>query len=92
MVVTLSFVMTAWGATGTAAICRLTFTMRSMTGTTKKTPGPFAPLDRPSRKITPRSYSWTTFTELARTIRSKNPKSAMTAIAAATDYLPSPAP
>ena len=31
----------------------------SMIGMTKNTPGPLAPTQRPSRKMTPRSYSWT---------------------------------
>ncbi len=32
--VTLSLVMTCWDATGTACVCRLTFTMRLMSGGT----------------------------------------------------------
>src|SRR5262249_14978653 len=39
---------------------RSTFTIRSTKGRMKKRPGPRAPTKRPRRKITPRSYSWTT--------------------------------
>ena len=65
MVVTLSLVITDCEAMGLAMIWRLTLTILSRTGTTKNTPGPFAPTQRPSRKITPRSYSWTIFTAFA---------------------------
>ncbi len=65
---TLSFVITACEATGTATIWRFTRTTRSRIGRTKNTPGPFAPTERPSRKITARSYSWTILIELASTM------------------------
>ena len=65
--VTLSLVITAWEATGTAAIWRLDLMILSMKGMTKKMPGPLAPTQRPSRKMTPRSYSCTILTEAART-------------------------
>ncbi len=67
--VTLSLVITCWGCTGTAISCRLVRTILSMNGTMKKTPGPLAPTQRPSRKMTPRSYSCTTFTEEIRNSR-----------------------
>src|ERR671922_2863371 len=59
--VTLSLVMMSWGGTFMVIVWRLTFTMRSMpNGMISTNPGPFArPRTRPSRKTTPRSYSWT---------------------------------
>src|SRR5438309_2864471 len=44
----------------------------SMIGTTKNTPGPLAPVHRPRRKITPRSYSWTILIEFAKNTTSRN--------------------
>src|SRR5262249_15944435 len=53
----LSRVMTSWGWTSRAIVRRLTLTIRSTTGISRMSPGPFAPMRRPSRKMTPRSYS-----------------------------------
>src|ERR1035437_5623236 len=60
--VTLSWVITAWGGMSTTSTRKLTLTTRSTAGNLTTTiPGPFAP-DRtlPRRKKTPRSYSVTT--------------------------------
>ena len=59
-------VITACDATGAAMICRFVFTILSKIGMMKKMPGPLAPMERPSRKITARSYSCTILIELAR--------------------------
>ena len=45
-----------WGIK-VATVRRLTFTILSTTGMSRMIPGPFAPMRRPSRKMTPRSYS-----------------------------------
>src|SRR5918999_5130562 len=57
--VTLSLVMMSWLGMSLVNVWRLTFTIRSMIGMMKNRPGPLAPITRPSRKITPRSYSLT---------------------------------
>src|SRR2546427_13222435 len=64
--------MTAWGCTGAAMIWRLVLMILSRTGITKKTPGPLAPMQRPSRKITPRSNSWTILIDVARKATTTN--------------------
>jgi hypothetical protein len=46
--------------------------MLSKIGMIKNSPGPLAPTKRPSLKITPRSYSFTTFIDDANTITAKN--------------------
>ena len=57
--VTLSLVMTSCGGMSYVTVWRFTFTIRSMIGMMKNRPGPLAAITRPSRKITPRSYSLT---------------------------------
>src|SRR5882757_5972996 len=86
--VTLSLVITCWEATGAAMICRLILVILSMTGTTKNTPGPLAPTQRPSRKITPRSYSWTILIDVARK-RTTIPARTMPALKTACTAAPS---
>jgi len=55
---TLSLVMTSCGGMSRAIRRRLTLTMRSMGENTRMIPGPFGlESTRPSRKITPLSYS-----------------------------------
>ena len=61
--VTLSRVMHSWLGTSIVTVRRSIFTMRSTIGRMTKRPGPRAPTRRPSRKMTPRSYSATIFTE-----------------------------
>src|SRR5262245_28700980 len=63
-------------------ICRFARIIRSITGMMKNTPGPLAPCERPSRKITPRSYSCTTLIEAASRIRPRITTIAITAISA----------
>ncbi len=41
---------------------RLTLAMRSRIGSRIMRPGPRTPVQRPRKKITPLSYSWTTLT------------------------------
>jgi hypothetical protein len=54
----LSFVITSCGGTFSVIVRRSTLTIRSMIGISRKSPGPFGSgSSRPSRKITPRSYS-----------------------------------
>src|SRR5918995_3417001 len=49
-------------------VLRSILTILSTSGQSRKSPGPFGPpWTRPSRKITPRSYSLTTLTALTRT-------------------------
>src|SRR5919108_1979170 len=57
--VMLSLVITSWGGTFMATTCMFTLRMRSMpNGSMKIRPGPLGRAStRPSRKITPRSYS-----------------------------------
>src|SRR6266508_826949 len=57
--VMLSLVITSWGGTFMATTCRVTLRMRSMpNGSIRIRPGPLGRAStRPSRKITPRSYS-----------------------------------
>src|SRR6266545_3882163 len=62
---TLSRVITSCGATSSATVCMLTFTILSMRGTSRTSPGPLpcppgfkiALVLRPRRKMTARSYS-----------------------------------
>jgi hypothetical protein len=51
--------MMSWLGMSLVKVWRFTFTIRSTTGMMKNRPGPLAPMTRPSRKITPRSYSFT---------------------------------
>src|SRR3954447_7210090 len=56
--------MTSCGGTFSVTVRRSTFTILSTTGMSRKRPGPFGgDLRRPSRKITPRSYSRATLTD-----------------------------
>jgi hypothetical protein len=73
--VTLSLVMTSWGGMSAVTVWRLTRTIRSTTRMMKNRPGPLAPITRPSRKITPRSYSGTILTA-AMTMRISSPSTA----------------
>jgi hypothetical protein len=59
LTVTLSRVMTSWGGMSMVTVRSDTFTIRSTMGMMKNRPGPLAPMTRPRRKITPRSYSLT---------------------------------
>ncbi len=61
--VTLSRVMHSWLGTSIVTVRRSIFTIRSTIGRITNSPGPRAPTSRPRRKITPRSYSETIFTE-----------------------------
>src|SRR6476660_9434007 len=55
---TLSFVITSCGGIVRVIVRRSTFTIRSTTGISRNSPGPFGgSSSRPSRKTTPRSYS-----------------------------------
>src|SRR2546428_8824885 len=55
---TLSFVITSCGGMFSVIVRRSTFTMRSTTGISRKSPGPFGSgKRRPRRKTIPRSYS-----------------------------------
>src|ERR671918_1084300 len=77
--VTLSLVMMSCGGTFIVTVCRFTFTIRSIAGMIRNRPGPFAPgRTRPSRKITPRSYSCTTRIALNSRITSRNTMTPMT--------------
>ena len=65
--------MMSWGGTFMVTVWRFTFTIRSMNGMMRNSPGPLAPANtRPSRKITPRSYSWTIRIALNSRIRARN--------------------
>ena len=55
--VTLSLVITSCGGTFSVTVRRSILTIRSTIGIRKIRPGPFWAISRPSRKITPRSYS-----------------------------------
>jgi len=55
-----------WGGTSKAIKRKLIFTILSITGMRIIKPGPFAPIMRPRRKITPLSYSANTLMALAR--------------------------
>ena len=60
---TLSFVITSCGGTFSVTVRRSTRTILSMIGMSRKRPGPFGgDFSRPSRKMTPRSYSRATRT------------------------------
>src|SRR5918993_324846 len=62
---TLSRVMTSWGGTSMVMVLRSILTILSTSGQSRKSPGPFGPpCTLPRRKMTPRSYSFTTFTAL----------------------------
>src|SRR5581483_11155797 len=60
LMVTLSRVITSCGGTVSVTMRKSILSMREMKGGTRKRPGPFAPIKRPSTKITPRSYGCTT--------------------------------
>src|SRR5215204_5421388 len=65
---TLSRVMTSWGGTSMVTVLRSILTILSTSGKSRKSPGPLGPpWTRPSRKMTPRSYSLTTLIALIRT-------------------------
>src|SRR5215213_7629066 len=62
---TLSRVITSCGGTSMVTVLRSILTILSTKGSSRKSPGPLGPpWTRPSLKITPRSYSFTTFTAL----------------------------
>src|ERR671921_1080126 len=62
---TLSRVMTSWGGTSMVTVLRSILTILSTNGSSRNSPGPLGPpWTLPRRKITPRSYSLTTFTAL----------------------------
>src|SRR5215210_819503 len=70
---TLSRVMTSCGGTPMLTVRRSIFIILSTTGTRRIRPGPLAPSRTlPSLKTTPRSYSWTMRTALARTNTTNN--------------------
>src|SRR6266516_5386525 len=70
LIVTLSRVITSCGGTVSVTIRRSTLIIREMSGGTRKRTGPFAPVKRPSTKITPRSYCCTT--RIAESARNTN--------------------
>lgn len=91
LTVTLSLVTSSWSGTMSATVRRLVRTIRSRIGRTRMSPGPFAPVSRPSRKWTARSYSG--MTRSADNMRSAIPaRSAprMAARVAITPALPYP--
>ena len=57
---TLSCVITSCGGTSRVTVRRSTFTIRSTPGTIQLSPARFTSAKRPSRKMTPDSYSWMT--------------------------------
>src|SRR5215203_1527390 len=60
--------MTSWGGTSMVTVLRSILIILSTSGHNTKSPGPLGPpWTRPRRKITPRSYSLTTFTALSMT-------------------------
>src|SRR5215204_7344143 len=62
---TLSRVMTSCGGTSMVTVLRSILTILSTNGSSRNSPGPLGPpCTRPRRKMTPRSYSFTTFTAL----------------------------
>ena len=80
---TLSFVMTSCGGTFSVTVRRSTRTILSTIGMRRKRPGPFGgERRRPSRKITPRSYSRATRTDAERRSR-RMTRTAATAMMAA---------
>src|SRR5215213_7869822 len=57
--------MTSWGGTSMVTILKSTLTILSTPGSRMNSPGPLGPpLTRPTRKMTPLSYSLTTLIEL----------------------------
>src|SRR6186997_1020383 len=81
---TLSFVITSCGGTFRVTVRRSTRTILSMIGMSRKMPGPLGgDFRRPSRKITPRSYSRATRTDAERKMSSRI-ATAATAISLAT--------
>src|SRR5215211_6426604 len=65
---TLSRVITSWGGTSMVTVLRSILTILSTIGRRMKSPGPLGPpCTRPSLKITPRSYSFTTLMALSMT-------------------------
>src|SRR5215213_7655767 len=72
---TLSFVITSWGGMLSVIVRRSTFTIRSMIGISRKSPGPLGCASRrPSRKMMPRSYSRATLIALSRNRTRRNAK------------------
>src|SRR5215218_9008848 len=60
--------MTSWGGTSMVTVLRSILIILSTSGHNTKSPGPLGPpWTRPRRKITPRSYSLTTFIALSTT-------------------------
>ena len=79
---TLSFVITSCGGTFSVTVRRSTRTILSITGMSRKRPGPFGGLfSRPSRKMTPRSYSRATRIDAERR-KMRTTRTAATAISA----------
>src|SRR6185436_12533655 len=71
--------MTSCGGTSMVTVRSGTLTILSMIGMRKMRPGPLAPITRPRRKITPRSYSRST---LIADVRRRNPRK----MSASTEY------
>ena len=82
--VTLSRVITSCGGTFSVTVRRSTLTIRSMSGISTISPGPFCAISRPSRKMTPRSYSRRILIEAASKISAKIRSSAIIAMATPT--------
>src|ERR1043165_4060543 len=62
--------MTSWVGTSMVIVRRLTRTIRSIGQNTQIKPGPFgSAISRPIRKMTPRSYSRRTFSEMKNQIK-----------------------
>jgi hypothetical protein len=84
----LSFVITSCGGTFSVIVRRSTFTIRSTTGISRKSPGPLGSgSSRPRRKMTPRSYSRATLIAAKRNINTRRRAAAM-AINAINDSRP----
>ena len=82
--VTLSLVITSCGGTFSVIVRRSIRTIWSMNGISRIRPGPFWAISRPSRKMTPRSYSRRILIAAARMIRMKTARTAITAMATVT--------
>src|SRR5688500_8615868 len=74
----MSVVITSCGGTFSVIVRRSTLTIRSITGMSRKRPGPFGSgSSRPRRKITPRSYSRATLIAAKRNISTRKAAAAM---------------
>src|SRR5882724_6799549 len=84
---TLSFVITSCGGMFSVIVRRSTFTMRSTTGMSRKSPGPFGSgNNRPRRKTMPRSYSRATLiAEIRKRMTRKRTTARATSPAAMTE-------